>query len=104
MSTSSAYPFRHPRLRVVREPVTKERHWNPLRHLRRRPVLRQCQQHHRHQQQPQPVGALRRARHRPSAGSEPPRERKSRSKRAKVLRGEWRTNIINNLLIEVEPR
>jgi hypothetical protein len=36
MSTSSAYPFRHPRLRVVREPVTKERHWNPLRHLRRR--------------------------------------------------------------------
>jgi hypothetical protein len=36
MSTSSAYPFRHPRLRVVREPAAKERHWNPLRHLRRR--------------------------------------------------------------------
>jgi hypothetical protein len=36
MSASSAYPFRHPRLRVVREPAGKERHWNPLRHLRRR--------------------------------------------------------------------
>jgi hypothetical protein len=36
MSTSSAYPFRHPRLRVVREPIGKERHWNPLRYLRRR--------------------------------------------------------------------
>jgi hypothetical protein len=36
MSTSSAYPYRHPRLRVVREPAAKERHWNPLRYLRRR--------------------------------------------------------------------
>jgi hypothetical protein len=36
MSASTAYPFRHPRLRVVREPVGKERHWNPLRYLRRR--------------------------------------------------------------------